>query len=1200
MQFRNYLRAVISYAAGKTINCLKPIVRKQTLRTMKLTAILLTITFLHVQAAGLSQTVTISGNNIQLEKVFTAIKQQTGYMFLYTADAIKGTKKVSLHVKDAALEEVLNLALKDQQLGYHIENKTIIITRKKEPIEEKQQTGNIAAPPPGEVKGKVLNHKGEPLAGANVKVKGTVIGGITNANGDFELRNVGENATLEISYLGFETQTIKLDGQTSVSIQLKLVESELAAVSVSVFTGYQQIPKERATGSFVQIDNKLLNRSTSTDVLGRLEGVAGGLAFYRNSKTDQPSLNIRGRSTIFAEVQPLIVLDNFPYDGDITNINPNTIESITILRDAAAASIYGVRSANGVIVITTKKGNANQPPQVRFNTNVTITAKPDLNYFPLMSTEDFIEAEKIFFSKGWSSTAENSANKFPLTPVAELLIKKRDGLIPAAEADQQIEDFKQYNVKDEFDKYFLRNRVLLQNSVSISGGGNNSRYFVSFSYDKDKSSYVRNGFDRYSINASHSFTPFKNIDINTALLYTNMKFTNNNPGINDLISLSGRKYYPYAQLTDENGNALPVNFGFRDTYKALKESQGFLDWQYRPVDELNLADNTTQQNYNKVNIELRKTFSSSFNIELKYQYEKQLRTDNDLKTQETYFTRDLINKYYNPAATIKYNVPLGGILDQTISELEGHTGRAQVNFNQKWQQHRVNMIGGFEVKQLKQNSNESRLYGYNDEVAVSQPVDFVTKFPTNPVSTTTLAIPYPRKVISTLNRYLSYYANASYTYNDRYVFSASGRFDNTNFFGVRSNQRIVPLWSTGFKWNISREEFFQTDLFDQLAVRATYGFNGNIIKKITAYTTVTYGTDQFTRATSATVINPPNPELRWEKLNMLNVGVVFSLKKNVLSGTIEYYSKKGKDIFGDALMDPTTGVTSFRGNMANMKGEGIDIQLTGKVVSNKFAWNSTVLFSKATDKVNNYNKVISPSSIIQQGGGDVGGLMAPYNGYPVLAIYSYAWGGLDPTNGEALGMLNGEKTNNYNDIRSKTTHAEVIYNGPVNPPIIGAFRNDFSWNDFSLSVNITYKFGHFFRRPSTNYGQLVNNWVGNSDFANRWQKAGDEAFTNVPAIPGQYPATGNLRDNLFYPYVDILVQKADHIRLQDIVIGYDFDKAKWGRLRCQNVHVYCNINNLGILWRANKYGIDPDAIPNSDAQFLPQPRSLTLGAKIDF
>jgi TonB-dependent starch-binding outer membrane protein SusC len=1204
MQFSNYLLTVISYnTGGKAITCLKPIVGRQTLRIMKLTAILLTLAFLHVRADGLSQTVTFSGKNIMLEKVFTVIKQQTGYMFFYTADVIGEAKKVSLRVKGATVEEVLNLALKGQPLSYHIENKTIIISKGKEAVENKQQSNNVIAPPPVEIKGKVLNHKGEPLAGANIKVKGTVIGSVTNALGVFELKGVEENATIEVSYLGFETQLIKLAGQTSISIQLKLVESELASVSVSVYTGYQQIPKDRATGSFVQIDNKLLNRSVSLDVLSRIEGVASGVAFYRSSKTDQPTLNIRGRSTIFAAATPLIILDNFPYDGDINNLNPNTIETITVLRDAAAASIYGVRAANGVIVITSKKGNINQPPQTQFNTNITIGQKPDLGYLPIASSGDYIEVEKLFFAKKWYATQEATTLKTPVTPAVELMIAARDKTMDSATAYQQIDALKQHNIKDQYAKYFLRNSVLAQNALTVSGGGNSSRYFVSISYDKDQSGYVGNSFDRFSINASNHFTPFRNFDVNASLLYTNTKFANNNPGINDLVNSSVKRMYPYAQLADEYGYATPVTNGIRDNYKALKESQGFLDWQYRPLDELNMANNISRQNYNRASLEIRKTFSSSFNVELKYQYEKQYRKTDNLSIQETYLVRNLVNLYYNPAATNKYPVPVGGILDQTVSELDGHTGRVQLNFNQIWQRHRVNVIGGFEVKQLQTKSNQSRLYGYDDEVVISQPMDFVTRFPTNPNNALN-AVPYPRELTGILDRFLSYYANGSYTYNDKYVFSASGRFDNTNYFGIKSNRRIVPLWSTGFKWNVSREEFFRSGLFDQLALKATYGYNGNVNKLLTAYTTIRFSSDNITKATTATVLNPPNPELRWEKVSMINLGVVFALKKNVLSGTIEYFSKKGTDLIGDASMDPTTGIASFTGNQSNMKGNGVDVQLTGKIIRSKLiGWNSTLLLSYATDKVTSYDRKFISATIVAQGAGDTGpGGWTPFNSRPVFGIYSYAWGGLDPTNGDPLGYVAGQKTNNYADIVIKTTTDEMIYHGPVNPTVVGAFRNDFSWKNLSVSVNITCKMGHYFRRPSVNYGAMLNGWSSNADLGKRWQKPGDEEITTVPSIPTTTtaPSLNSTRDGSFYANSSILVQKADHIRLQDIVISYEFDKEQWARLPVKRIHVYCNINNIGILWRANKFGIDPDALPNTYANFLPVPRSMTLGAKFDF
>jgi TonB-linked SusC/RagA family outer membrane protein len=1200
MQFSNYLPDFIACTAGKPVNHLKSLVSKQTLRIMKLTAILLTILFLHVNATGVSQTVTYSGDNILIEKVFTAIKQQTGYLFLYPADVVKDATKVTIHVKNVPLEEALDQVLKGQPLRYMIQNKTIVISKNREAGDNKKTDNKNIEAPPVDIKGKVLNHKGEPLAGANVKVKGTAIGGVTNADGFFELRGVGEQAVLEISYLGFETQIVKVEGRTNVSVQLALEVSEMASVSVSVYTGYQQIPKERATGSFVQIDNKLLNRSTSLDVLGRLEGVASGVAFYRNSKTDQATVAVRGRSTIFGNDKPLIVLDNFPFDGDLTNINPNTIESITILRDAAAASIYGVRSANGVIVITSKKGSANHAPQAHFNTNVTVGAKPDMHYLPLMSSADFIDLEKDFFARGWYAGQESAAAKTPLTPVVELLIKKRDGLISAADADEQIEAMKQNNVQDQYEKYFLRHEVIVQNALSLSGGGEKSKYYLTLGYDKDKSSYVGNRFERFSVNANNSFTPFKNVDINTGLMYTNTKFVNNNPGINAFTDALGRKSYPYEQLADESGNALAVPYGFRDNFKASKESQGALDWQYRPLDDLNLANNVSQQNYNRLNLEIRKIFTPGFNIEVKYQYEKQLKRQSNLMSQATYFTRNLINTYFNPAAgAVKYPVPLGDILDQTNYELEGHTGRAQANFNQTWQKHRVNAIAGFEVKQFENQSYQNRLYGYNSETLVSQPVDLVTKYTTNPQSTL-VAVPSLRALTNLTQRFLSYYANGSYTYDDRYVFSASGRLDNTNYFGVKSNQRIVPLWSTGVKWNISRERFFKSDLFDQLAIRATYGHNGNINTDLTAYTTVRYGTDATTKATTAIVVNPPNPELRWEKVSMTNLAVLFSLKKNVLSGTIEYFSKKGDDLIGDVAMDPTTGITGFRGNVSNIKGHGVDVQLNGKVaVGQQFSWNPAFLFSYATDKVTNYSKILPGFSIITGSSGDATTL-TPLNGHPAYSIYSFAWGGLDPTNGDPMGILDGQKTKDYSALLTKTTTADLVYSGPVNPPIVGAFRNDFYWNSFSISVNITYKLGHYFRRPSIDYGQFLNYWLGNKDYVNRWQKAGDEEHTNIPAVPGAVPSNMSNRDFRFYANSSVLVEKGDHIRLQDIVVSYDLDKAKLARLPFQMAHIYCNMNNIAILWRANKYGIDPDAVPYTLATVLPQSRSITLGAKFDF
>jgi TonB-dependent SusC/RagA subfamily outer membrane receptor len=324
----------------------------QIWKVMKLTFILLTAAFLQVSAKGHSQTVTFSGKDVPLLKVFTAIKSQTGYVFFYDANLLREAKPVTIDLKNAPLEKALEQTFIDQPLSWTIINKTITISKK--------ITGSVLAeadislpPPPIEVKGIVINENGEPVL-ATILVKGKSSGTNTNSKGEFLLADVEENTILVISGVNIETIEVRVNGRSDLGVitaRIKVTQSDVVILS----TGYQDLPKERVTGSFVKIDNQLVNRRVSTDILSRLDGITSGLIFNTNRRQAN-DISVRGRSTIFANDKPLIVVDNFPYDGDINNINPNDIESINILKDAAAASIWGARAGNGVIVIVTKKG----------------------------------------------------------------------------------------------------------------------------------------------------------------------------------------------------------------------------------------------------------------------------------------------------------------------------------------------------------------------------------------------------------------------------------------------------------------------------------------------------------------------------------------------------------------------------------------------------------------------------------------------------------------------------------------------------------------------------------------------------------------------------------------------------------------------------------------------------------------------------
>jgi TonB-dependent SusC/RagA subfamily outer membrane receptor len=299
----------------------------------------------------------------------------------------------------------------------------------------------------------------------------------------------------------------------------KLEDVEITAVN----NGYQTIGRERTTGSFVKIDNELLNRKVSTNILDRLDGVTSGLLFNRNNINDE-LLSIRGRSTLLDKdaATPLIVLDNFPYEGDIANINPNIVESITILKDAAAAAIWGARSGNGVIVITTKKGSYQQPIRIDANVNTTFSQKPDLFYSKnFLSATDYIDVEQYLFGKGFYDAQLNSTTSFTaLTPVVELLARKRAGTISAADADNQINQLRSNDVRKEFSKYVYQTPVNRQYALTISGGGVNNSFIVSAGHDNNTDLLSRNGYTRSSFNAENRLRLFKGFELVTTIYYT--------------------------------------------------------------------------------------------------------------------------------------------------------------------------------------------------------------------------------------------------------------------------------------------------------------------------------------------------------------------------------------------------------------------------------------------------------------------------------------------------------------------------------------------------------------------------------------------------------------------------------------------------------------------------------------------------------
>jgi TonB-linked SusC/RagA family outer membrane protein len=1039
------------------------------------------------------------------------------------------------------------------------------------------------------IKGKVTDSSdNKPIQGATIKIISNGATTSTNDNGEFSINSIANTGRLIIRYIGYKTIQSSFNSADRATFNIKLAKDKNILNEVSIVsTGYQSLPKEQATGSFDQIDNKLLNRSVSTNILDRLDGITSGLIFNKNinDNTNQSSITIRGRSTIYANPNPLIVVDNFPYDGDLSSINPNDVESITVLKDAAAAAIWGAFSGNGVIVITTKKGKYNQGPKVEINSNITIGDKPNLFYAPRLSSAHYIEVEEFLFKQGNYDYNLTSTAYPGVSPIVDMLDQRRSGLISAADSAKMVNQYKGQDTRNDESKYLYRNTVNQQYNFNISGGGNNNVYYFSAGFDKDLTNVTRNDFNRISINGSNTYTFLnKKLELSTVVYY-NKNITYNN-GITNIGSP-----YPYLQLKNTDGNTA-IPYEYRQEYIDTAGHGNLLDWNFRPLDELSLNNNTTTLNEYRINTSLRYHIVTGLDVSLQYQFDQGNSDQENLYDANSFYVRDYINQFtqYDPTTdTYTRPVPLGGILDQTYATSTSQDFRGQVNYTHQWNSaNSLSALAGYEVRDLTANTSTDRLYGYSD-LGSSSAIDYNSFYTLMPSGNISQINPNSSQ-LGTTNRYLSYFTNLAYTFENRYILSASGRRDESNVFGVSTNQKGVPLWSVGASWEANKEKFYHINWLPYLRLRITDGYQGNVDNALSSLVTAQFGGNNNYNNPYTELLNPPNPSLRWEKVNATNFGIDFSLIK-VLTGSIDYYVKKATDLIGTSNVDPTTGVTTFTGNSADMTTKGFDIVLNSVNLKGSFKWSTTLLFSFTKNKVTKY--LLQPTTL----GDEISASINPIAGYPLYSIYAFKWGGLDAV-GDPQVYLDGKLTKDYSSIYNSTNLSNLKYVGPSTPTTFGSVRNDFSWKQLSLSINISYELGYYFRRPSVNYSQLFSGsaYMPDADFNNRWQKPGDETKTNVPTMI--YPDNG-LRDQV-YQYSSILIDNADNIRLKDISLGYDIGKKQFPKSPFANIRIYAYINNIGILWKANKDGIDPDAVPNGSATVYPNPRTYSLGLKVSF
>jgi TonB-dependent SusC/RagA subfamily outer membrane receptor len=525
----------------------------------------------------------------------------------------------------------------------------------------------------------------EPVYPATISTATSGAATATNKNGFFKIRINHFPDTLIITHLGYATQKIPLQSPAdNIKISVQPFSSQLEEVTIN--TGYQKLKPNEVNGSYVVVNNKTLNRQTGTNILDRLNGVTSSLLFNTGKSNPNPqnttNITIRGLSTINGPLDPLVVVDNFIYEGDINNINPNDVESVSVLKDAAASSIWGARAGNGVIVITTRKGKFNEKLKVDFNTDVIVQGKPDLYYLPQVSSGDYINLEQFLLNQGYYDDQINSSFYPPLSPAVEIMLASKNGQITAADSILKIDGLKKIDSRDQFSKYFYRRGIIKQYALTLHGGSSNLAWLLSGAFDKSITN-LKAEFNKINLRFENTYRPFKNLDINAGVYFTNSKNVSGERDYRSTSSITGNRFVPYLQFADQDNNALPVTYRYRAGFADTVGNGKLLDWHYYPLEDWKHSFYRQQTDEIIANIGLQYKVTDNIGLLIRYQYQQQNGTQRSLNDTSSFYARDMINLFTqvdDQDGTIKHIVPVGGILIQSGNNQFSQNFRTQVNF----------------------------------------------------------------------------------------------------------------------------------------------------------------------------------------------------------------------------------------------------------------------------------------------------------------------------------------------------------------------------------------------------------------------------------------------------------------------------------------------------------------------------------------
>lgn len=1171
------------------------IFNRKVRQVMKLTTMLLVVFHMGVCATALSQSkISLNLKEATIEEFISLMKEQTGKQFLYNASLMKSEERVNIEAQEEDFFVLLDRVLPCFHLTYEIVNDVIVLKTLRTPSLPEEKENWV-------VMGKVIDKNKNPLPGVTIRLKGTSVGTATNTLGAFSLNIPHAVDTLIISFIGMKSKEVIVKKADKKEYEITLEDEVEALDEVTVVsTGYQDIDRRRLTSAVTSIKMDDINVAGIMSVDKMLEGHIPGMIFMQNSGQAGavPKVRIRGTSTMLGNQEPLWVLDGVvlsdPVNVDpaelnsldfvnllgnaISGLNPDDIEQIDVLKDAAATAIYGTRAANGVIVITTKKGKAG-PPTVTYSLSGTFNRRPyygDREIY-LMNSLERVDVSREMFERGMEFTEVVNWVGYEAA-----YLDYKAGRITFPEFQELANYYETINT-DWFD-ILCENSFSNKHTLSVTGGSSNLRYYASIGYGDERGVIKKEKNQNYTamlkLNGS-----FEKVDFQFSI----------NGNVNE------RRYTPttngtsVTQYAYDMSRAIPAYNpdGSRWFYKRGNTKETSYDFNI-----LNEME-TTYQTQNTSNIQ--------FNGNIKYRILPVLNIEGSASyslgntTIETVYEEDswYVASLRGNSGDNSNSCPLGGELTENNTRNTNWMLRLQFNYNQLFQEkHQLTISLGGEVSSKESINYKNTTRGYYPErgktFGTLSTLDLMTY-----VSYRTWLASNKPTIKETLTNLASAYLAITYTYDSRYTLNFNTRMDGSNQFGSRANEKLLPIWSVSGRWDIKKDFFENSTFVNNLALKLSYGHQGNMLDNQTSKMIIEKGSlNSWYKEFSSTIKYYPNPDLKWELTSSYNAELEFTLWRDKIGGSIGYYYKHTKDAFLTKTVSEINGISSYVINQGEISNQGLEISLNITPINQKvdasgrrgFVWRfdpqiGQVVNNLISKAINNKDRTAEDKITYT----DYLNGSVQLEDKPLQTFYSYRFKGLSAVDGTPIfygteDELKDELYAKYSNMTDEEVWETVLVeSGTRVPTIQGGLSNYFGYRQFGLSMNFTYSLGNKVRLLKMCENKNISPYPERNmrkEFIHRWRRPGDELKTSIPGLKpsdatnlpwwsqNEYTSSGAMTtfagSNIYdmYDRSDLRVAKGDYLKLQALSFRYNIHDKFCKKLGINSAYISVTGTNL--------------------------------------